>query len=50
MKQLKKIGCKMGIINNNLIAYADDIAVMAPSITSLKKLLDICLMKQIDYF
>ena len=35
-----KVGCKLGIFQSNIIAYADDIVLLAPSANSLKLLLD----------
>ena len=35
-----KVGCKLGIIRSNIIAYADDIVLLAPSAYSLKLLID----------
>ena len=37
----QNIGCKMGIINCNLIAYADDMVIMSPSYKGLQMLLNI---------
>ena len=34
-------GCKLGTVTSNIIAYADDVAIMAPSLTSLQCLIDI---------
>ena len=36
-----KYGCKLGIISSNIIAYADDIVILAPSVASLQILIDI---------
>lgn len=33
-------GCRLGIIRSNIIAYADDIVLIAPSATSLQYLMD----------
>ena len=35
-----RIGCRLGIINSNVIAYADDMVLLAPSATSLQMLMD----------
>ena len=35
-----KVGCKLSIIQSNIVAYADDIVLLAPSAHSLKLLLD----------
>ena len=35
-----KIGCKLGLHASNIIAYADDIVLLAPSSTSLQILMD----------
>ena len=35
-----KIGCKLGIIRSNVIAYADDIVLLAPSAQALSLLVD----------
>ena len=35
------IGCKLGIINSNIIAYADDIVLLAPSANALRSLMKI---------
>ena len=34
------IGCKLGVQPSNIIAYADDIVLLAPSATALQMLLD----------
>ena len=34
------IGCKLGIINANIIAYADDIVLLAPSANALRMLIN----------
>ena len=34
------IGCKLGILNSSIIAYADDIALFSPSVKSLQHLID----------
>ena len=34
-------GCKLGIIKSNVIAYADDIVLLAPSASGLQSLIDI---------
>ena len=39
------IGCKLGIVNANIIVYADDIVLLAPSKSALQSLVDICLEK-----
>ena len=36
-----KVGCELGSIKSNVIAYADDIVLLAPSPTSLQMLIDI---------
>ena len=33
-------GCKIGLIKWNVLAYADDIVLMAPSLNGLQKLID----------
>ena len=35
-----KVGCRLGLIRSNIIAYADDIVLLAPSMDSLKVLVD----------
>ena len=35
------IGCKLGILSSNVIAYADDIVLLAPSVGSLQMLIDL---------
>ena len=37
-----KVGCKLGIFSSNIIAYADDLVVLAPSVSALQNLLNIC--------
>ena len=34
------IGCKLGFISSNIIAYADDVVLLAPSATGLQQLID----------
>ena len=34
------IGCKLGILSSNIIAYADDLVLLAPSAEGLQKLID----------
>ena len=34
------VGCKLGIFNGNIIAYADDIVLLAPSANALRLLLN----------
>ena len=36
-----KNGCKLGIISSNIIGYADDICLLAPSINSLQNLINL---------
>ena len=36
------VGCKLGHFMSNIIAYADDVVVLAPSITALQRILDTC--------
>ena len=36
-----KVGCELGPIKSNIIAYADDVVLLAPSPTSLQILIDI---------
>lgn len=36
------IGCQLGLVKFSIFLYADDILLLAPSIRSLQKLLDIC--------
>ena len=35
-----RIGCRLGIVNSNVIAYADDIVLLAPSAASLQLLMN----------
>ncbi|CAF2129717.1 unnamed protein product [Rotaria magnacalcarata] len=35
-----KVGCKLGTSYSNIIAYADDIVLLAPSVSALQRLLD----------
>ena len=35
------IGCKLGLINSNIVAYADDIVLLAPSANALRLLMNI---------
>ena len=35
-----KIGCKLGFISSNIIAYADDVVLLAPSASGLQLLID----------
>ena len=35
------IGCRLGLHSSNVIAYADDLVLLAPSATSLQSLLDV---------
>ena len=35
-----RVGCRLGIINSNVIAYADDIVLLAPSVASLQLLMN----------
>ena len=35
-------GCRLGLFMSNIIAYADDLVVMAPSVTALQNILNIC--------
>ena len=35
-----KVGCRMGIVNSNVIAYADDIVLLAPSAAGLQMLMN----------
>ena len=35
-----KVGCRLGLISSNIIAYADDIVLLAPSIPSLNMLVN----------
>ena len=37
-----RIGCRLGYYMSNIIAYADDIVVLAPSVTALQYLIDLC--------
>ena len=34
------VGCKLGILNSNIIAYADDLVLLAPSMKSLQHLIN----------
>ena len=34
------VGCKLGIISSNIIAYADDLVLLAPSTKALQMLID----------
>ena len=36
------VGYKLGNFMSNIIAYADDVVVLAPSITALLRILDTC--------
>ena len=36
-----KVGCRLGILSSNIIAYADDIVLLAPSVGSLLMLIDV---------
>ena len=36
------IGCTIGMLFAGILIYADDIALLAPSLTALQKMLDIC--------
>ena len=36
-----KIGCKLGLLMSNIIAYADDLVLLSPSPESLQKLIDL---------
>ena len=36
-----RVGCRLGIMNSNVIAYADDIVLLAPSATCLQLLMNI---------
>ena len=42
-------GCHVGSQPANVFAYADDIAILAPSIASLNKLIKICEKYSIEY-
>ena len=44
MTQLN-VGCKLGLLQSNIIAYADDIVLLAPSSASLQILLDAAVLK-----
>ena len=44
-----RLGCYMGDVPANAFAYADDVAIMAPSISSLKKLIHICENYSLEY-
>ena len=35
-----KLGCKLGIIPQNILAYADDLVILAPSLFTLQHLID----------
>ena len=37
-----QFGCKLGIVSSNIIAYADDLTILAPSVTGLQNLLNQC--------
>ena len=39
-----KIGCKLGIVKSNIIAYADDIILLAPSADSLQLIMNEALL------
>ena len=32
------VGCKLGLANLNVLAYADDVVLLAPSMTALQNL------------
>ena len=36
----QEVGCKIGLVRWNVLAYADDIVLMAPSLNGLQKLID----------
>ena len=36
-----KVGCKLGLLNSNIVAYADDLVLLAPSAKSLQLLIDV---------
>ena len=36
------VGCRLGLLTSNIIAYADDIVVLAPSVIALQKILNVC--------
>ena len=38
-------GCRLGLFMSNIIAYADDLVVMAPSVTALQNILNICYLE-----
>ena len=42
------IGCKLGIMSSNIIVYADDIVILAPSLGALQYLLDIINVELLD--
>lgn len=37
-----EIGCRIGFFVSNIVAYADDIVILAPSATALQFLIDLC--------
>ena len=43
-----KIGCKLGIVSSNIIAYADDIVILAPSVVSLQILINIAYSEAVE--
>ena len=42
------VGCMLGILKSNIIVYADDIVILAPSHRALQLLLNKCLTEAID--
>ena len=38
-----KVGCRLGFFSNNIIAYADDVVLLAPSVSGLQTLINITL-------
>ena len=37
-----KIGCRLGFFMSNVVAYADDLALLAPTMNGLQHLLNVC--------
>ena len=44
----KKIGCRLGIVSSNIVAYADDMVLLAPSAKGLNMLIDDALKEALN--
>ena len=44
-----KLGCYVGDIFMGAFAYADDVALLAPTIMSLNKLINVCVLFEREY-